>query len=86
MMLIVFRTLLLAIALLPAGLAWAQFDHGHKAWDALLRKHVLLAPGANASSVKYDEFQADEAELKSYTDNLSKVGVVEFAKWNRGST
>ena len=40
---------LLAICLFVFALpAWAQFDHSHKAWDALLKKHVVLLPGSNA--------------------------------------
>ena len=37
---------LLAVLTSPA---WAQgFDHSHAAWDALVRKHVVLVQGGKA--------------------------------------
>ena len=54
----------------PWVAAHAQFDHGHKAWDALLKKHVVLQQGGKASSVRYTGFRADEAALKAYTESL----------------
>lgn len=62
---------------------FAQFDHAHKSWDALLKKHVVVGPGGHASAVSYDGFQADEAALKAYTQGLSAVAEAEFARWTR---
>jgi len=65
-----------------AGNAAAQgFDHAHKAWDALLKKHVLLLPGNNASQVRYAEFAGDRGVLKAYLGALSAVSEAEFQGW-----
>lgn len=29
------------------------FDHRHEAWDALLKRHVVIAPDGNVSTVRY---------------------------------
>src|SRR5262249_20603062 len=59
------------------------FDHEHKAWTALLKKHVVLIEGDRASRVHYDGFAADRAALKSYLDALAAVRRGEFESWNR---
>jgi hypothetical protein len=76
--------------LLPALLACfitanaaAQFDHEHKAWTALLKKHVVLVDGGKASQARYAGFQQDRAALKSYLDSLSKVTQAEFDGWSK---
>ncbi len=81
----IFARCLAAIFLLtgPWAAAHAQFDHGHKAWDALLKKHVVLQQGGKASSVRYTGFRADEAALKAYTESLSKVPESEFKGWSK---
>ena len=68
---------------LPWHSALAQFDHGHKAWDALLKKHVVVMQAGRASTVRYPGFKADAAALKSYTDALSKVAEAEFKGWSK---
>jgi len=74
--------LILAIGMFWAAPALAQgFDHAHPAWDALVRKHVVLLPGNHASQVRYAEFAQDRAALKAYLDALSKVGRAEFDGW-----
>lgn len=65
----------LAIAALPA---WA-FDHSP--WDALLRKHVVVLPGAHASQADYAGFARDRAALKAYLASLSQVARSEFDAW-----
>ncbi len=65
-----------------AGTALAQgFDHSHQAWDALMKKHVVLLPGKSASQVRYAEFAKDRAALKAYLASLSAVGEAEFQRW-----
>ena len=54
---------LLALLALPAGGAQAQFNHEHKAWDALLKKHVVLLDGGKASQARYAGFQQDRAAI-----------------------
>ena len=60
--------LFLAIGLAAAlpGLAQAQtaYDHGHSAWNALLKKHVKWLPDGKQSRVNYKGFVADRAALK----------------------
>ena len=77
-----FITILVLLAL-PLGNAQAQFDHEHKAWTALLQRHVLLVDGGKASRVRYAGFQQDRAELKRYLDALSGVTQKEFDGWDK---
>lgn len=77
-------TLVAIIALLAPGAAAAQgFDHGHTAWDALLKKHVVVLQAGKASQVRYAQFARDRAALKGYLDILSGVGEAEFGTWSR---
>jgi len=78
------RTMLVATAMLlaPAG-ALAYFDHSHKAWDALLKKHVVLADGGKASKVRYAELAKDRAALEAYLAELSAVSEAEFNAWGK---
>jgi Protein of unknown function, DUF547 len=59
------------------------FDHSHKAWDALVKKHVALVEDGKASQVRYAEFAKDRAALKGYLDGLSGVSAAQFAAWTR---
>jgi hypothetical protein len=58
------RWLVFLLAWCCAGAAFAQFDHGHAAWDTLLKKHVRWLPDNKQSRVDYAGFQADRAALK----------------------
>lgn len=73
----------LAFFTLPWGAALAQFDHQHKAWNALLKKHVVPIDGGKASQVGYAEFAKDRAQLKAYLESLSKVSEQEFKSWGK---
>jgi hypothetical protein len=59
------------------------FDHGHGAWTALLKKHVRVVRGGQASQVRYAGFAADRAALKAYLDSLSGVGEAAFARFDK---
>ncbi len=75
-----------ALAALQAGTVYAQgpgFDHAHAAWTALLRKHVRLVRGGQATQVAYAGFAADRAALKAYLDSLSAVTPAVFAGWSK---
>jgi hypothetical protein len=61
-----------AIMLAPVGHA-RGFDHGHAAWTALLKKHVVLVRGGQASLLRYAGFAADRSALRAYLDSLSTV-------------
>jgi hypothetical protein len=79
--------ILLIKALLVAlimGSAHAQsFDHEHKAWTALLQKHVVPVDGGKASQVRYAGFQRDRGALKEYLGSLSRVSPGEFESWSK---
>jgi hypothetical protein len=79
------RRLFAAIALLaaPAGAVFAQFDHSHAAWTALLKKHVVVVDGGKASQIRYAGLAQDRAQLKAYLDALSKVSEAEFKGWSK---
>lgn len=74
----------MAARLIALALAWAvlpaqAFDHA--AWDALLKKHVVLLPGAHASQLRYADLAKERAALKAYLASLSRVGQAEFDAW-----
>jgi uncharacterized protein DUF547 len=80
------KRLLIASVLAAAftGAASAQeFDHAHRAWTALLKKHVVLIDRGAASQVRYAGFARDRPALKSYLDSLSKVSSQEFESWSK---
>lgn len=66
-----------------AAAAAQGFDHEHKAWTTLLKKHVVLLDGGKASRVHYAGFQNDRAELKAYAESLSRITDGEFKSWSR---
>jgi hypothetical protein len=73
-----------AARLIALALAWAvlpaqAFDHS--AWDALLKKHVVVLPGAHASQLRYAALAQERAALKAYLASLSGVGQAEFDAW-----
>ena len=77
--------LLLTLVLNVAGIgsASAQFDHQHRAWTALLKKHVVVIDGGKASQVRYSEMQKERPALKAYLESLTSVDESEFRKWTR---
>lgn len=75
------RRILFALpALAWVGRARAQpaFDHTHGSWTALLRKHVVVLRGGQATQVRYAGFGADRKPLQAYLDALSAVSESEF--------
>ncbi|MEN9782790.1 MAG: hypothetical protein RJA24_133 [Pseudomonadota bacterium] len=75
--------LLLLWLSLPFTAAAQSFDHGHGAWAALLKKHVVLIDGGKASQVRYAGFAQDRGDLKAYLATLSKVTAGEFSVWSK---
>lgn len=73
---------LLATALERPAAAQA-FDHAHAAWTALLKKHIAVVRGGQASQVDYAGFAADRPALKGYLDTLSAIGSATFERWTR---
>ena len=74
---------LLLLILLPASAAFAEFDHTHAAWSALLKKHVVLINDGKASQVKYADFAKDRPALKNYLETISAVPEAEFKSWSK---
>ena len=77
------RGLLIASLAAPLAARAQSFDHGHAAWTALLRRHVVVLRGGQASQVRYAGFAADRAALKGYHDALSAVGEAAFNGWSK---
>ncbi len=57
------------------------FDHGHKDWDILLKRHVQLVNEGHASQLDYVGMKSDQALLKSYLDSLSTIDPETFMHW-----
>ena len=74
---------LTVLAGLPQAASAQTFDHGHGAWTALLKKHVLVVRGGQASQVRYAGFAADRAAVKAYLDSLSGVSEAAFARFDK---
>ncbi|MBL8329494.1 MAG: DUF547 domain-containing protein [Rubrivivax sp.] len=71
-----------AAAWLPS-LQAQTFDHSHAAWTALLRRHLRVQRGGQASQLHYAGMAAARAELKAYLDSLSAVSAASFAGWSK---
>ena len=65
------------------GRTACAFDQTHAAWDALLKRDVVVAPGGNASRVDYAAFKRDQDALNLYVDSLSAVTAGEYQAWTR---
>ncbi|MDB5809687.1 MAG: hypothetical protein JWN94_1809 [Betaproteobacteria bacterium] len=58
-------------------------DHNHAAWDALLKRNVVVAPNANSSRVDYAAFKRESDALDRYLTELSAVTPAEYDGWTR---
>ncbi len=70
-------------ALGALGTQSAGFDPTHAAWTALLRRHVRLVRGGQASQVAYAGFMADRGALRAYLGSLSAVSPAVFGSWGK---
>jgi hypothetical protein len=77
------RLVALCLFMAACSAAAQGFDHAHKAWDALLKKHAVLIDGGKASQVHYDGFAKDRVALKSYLASLSGVSAQQFDSWSK---
>ncbi len=75
------RKLLATLILLMASGLVQAFDHSHAAWDALLKRHVVLISAGNASQVDYSGILSQHAALQDYLDQLSAVSGKEYQSW-----
>ena len=72
-----------ALALAAAALPAFAFDATYAAWDALLRKHVVVLPGGNASRVDYTALHRSRGELEAVLDDFQSVTRAEFERWSK---
>ena len=73
-----------ALGLLAVPASHAQtFDHSHAAFNALLKKHVVVLAGGQASQMRYAGMAGDRAALKAYTDTLTAVSKPAFDAWTK---
>ena len=75
------RKLILGLLLMLGATAATAFDHSHTAWDSLLRKHVVLAQGGNASQVRYAGMLSDRKLLLAYLESVSNVTEADYRSW-----
>jgi hypothetical protein len=76
--------LLAAAAALASPAVRAEgFDHAHAAWSALLRKHVVVLRGGQASQLRYAAFGADRAALQACLNTLSSVSQAAFDAFDK---
>jgi len=61
----------------------STFDHSHAAWSSLLKKHVLVLRGGQASQVRYAGFAAERAALKAYLDSLSGASKAAYGGFSK---
>ena len=73
----------LCLTALTLNTAHAQVDQQHKAWDQLLRKHVVVISGGSAGRVNYAGFAQDRAALRDYLATLSQLSASEFSAWSK---
>jgi hypothetical protein len=72
-----------AAILLVAADAAVAFDQNHTAWDALLKRHVIVAQDGRSSRIDYAGFHNDQSALQVYLDGLSSVAQTEYRAWTR---
>jgi Protein of unknown function, DUF547 len=76
-------SIIVAAILLAAAQPAFAFDQSHAAWDALLKRHVVVAPNGGSSRVDYARFLADQGALQAYLGGLSSITQAEFRDWTR---
>jgi len=59
------------------------FDHSHKAWDALLKQHVVVLDAGKASQLRYSAMAKEREALGLYLKSLTAVPAGEFEGWTR---
>lgn len=76
------RTILLGALLLIALPVHAAVDHQHRAWTALLERHVLWNAAGTATSADYAGFARDRKALDRYIAALGAVPQQEYDRWS----
>jgi Protein of unknown function, DUF547 len=75
--------IIIAAILLAATRGALAFDQNHAVWNALLKRHVVVAQNGSSSRVDYAGFRADRKALSAYLQGLSSVTQTEYRKWTR---
>ncbi len=75
------RLILVAFAFVAPSAFAQAFDQSHKAWDALLKNHVVVLQGGKASQVRYASIE--RPLLRQYLGALSAVKADDFATWTQ---
>jgi hypothetical protein len=68
-------------AVLLAILPLRGLGFEHAAWDALLKRHVVLQDEGKASRLRYAAMAQERAALRAYLASLSSVEESEFKRW-----
>ncbi|HBK55285.1 MAG TPA: DUF547 domain-containing protein [Xanthomonadales bacterium] len=76
-------TLALLLALLPMSLPAAGFDHHHRTWDALLRRHVHDSADRTSSRLDYAGVATERDRLHQYLDALQAVTPEDYRSFDR---
>jgi hypothetical protein len=74
---------LIAALALGVGLSFPCHAFEHAAWDALLKKHVVVVDEGKSSRVRYAGMAQDRPALQGYLAALSAVQPAEFDAWPR---
>jgi hypothetical protein len=74
---------IVAVLLLGASYAATAFDQSHAEWDALVKRHVVVAQTGVSSRVDYAGFARDQGALSGYLDSLSAVTPTDYQGWTR---
>jgi hypothetical protein len=77
------RGILAAVLLMGAINAAVAFDQSHADWDALVKRHVIVAQNGGSSRVDYAGFSRDQGALNGYLDSLSAVTQADYQGWAR---
>ncbi len=77
------RVFVAAGAVLALPLRAQSFDHGHAAWTALLKKHVLVIGAGQASKVRYAALASDRPALKACLAGYSAVSAAAFEAFGK---
>ena len=75
--------LVVLAAVITAARPAPAFDHSHPAWNALLKRHVVLLDGGKASRLQYSAMAQERAALQDYLQTLSRVSEAELKSWSR---
>lgn len=75
--------LLSAVACALPVRAQSGFDHTHAAWTALLRRHVVVLRGGQASQLRYAALAGERTALRAYLESLSAVGEPAFKAFGK---